>query len=246
MTAACDIRFARSRERPIIRHAPRPPLDCRHDRFRRHVRRRASPGRGEDGAEAQPSAAELEAAGQSAMFGDPLRAAARRRAAAGRTSRSPPRSPIAVLARKYRPQTFSRVDRAGADGAHARQRDRARPAGARVPDDRRARGRQDLDRAADRQGAQLRRARRAGRPDDRSVRRVRAVRGHRRRPPHRRDRDGRREPHRRRRRARDHRGGALRRGQRRATRSTSSTKSTCSRATRSTPCSRRSRNRRRT
>jgi hypothetical protein len=116
----------------------------------------------------------------------------------------------------------------------AGQRDQARPAGACLPAHRRARGRQDLDRAADRQGAQLHRAGRAGRADDRSVRRLRAVRRDRRGAAYRRDRDGRRQPYRHRRCPRDHRGGRAIRRCRRATRSTSSTKSTCCRRTRST------------
>src|SRR3546814_4772107 len=46
-----------------------------------------------------------------------------------------------------------------------------------------ARGRQNLDRAADRQGAQLHRPGRRGRPHDRSVRRLRTVPRDRRGPP---------------------------------------------------------------
>ncbi|MEO6040459.1 MAG: DNA polymerase III subunit gamma/tau [Croceibacterium sp.] len=57
-----------------------------------------TPG-GED--ESQPSAAELEAAGQSAMFGEPPEPAAAPVAA--------PSQPYRVLARKYRPQTFSEL-----------------------------------------------------------------------------------------------------------------------------------------
>ncbi len=61
-------------------------------------------GRGQ--AEAKPSAAELEAAGQSALFGGPAE-----------PPPAPPPSPAAteaaqpyrVLARKYRPQTFSEL-----------------------------------------------------------------------------------------------------------------------------------------
>ena len=68
-----------------------------------------------------------------------------------------------------------RADRPGRDGDDAGQCDQARPAGPCLPADRRARGRQDLDRAADRQGAELHRAGRAGRPDDRSLRRLRAL-----------------------------------------------------------------------
>ena len=124
-----------------------------------------------------------------------------------------------------------RADRPGRDGQDARQRHRARPDRPCLPADRGARGRQDLDRAAGRQGAQLRRPGRAGRPDHRPVRRVRAVPGDRRGAAHRRDRDGRRH------RtpasttsARSSRRSATRRSAR-ATRSTSSTKSTCCRRT---------------
>ncbi|MEO7248506.1 MAG: DNA polymerase III subunit gamma/tau [Novosphingobium sp.] len=71
----------------------------------------------EPAAETQPSAAELEAAGQSALFGgEPAPAAA-----------SSPAQPYRVLARKYRPQTFSEL--IGQDAmvqtlANAIQRDR--------------------------------------------------------------------------------------------------------------------------
>ena len=51
-----------------------------------------------------PSAAELEAAGQNAMFGDALPAAAEPPASAQETGQ-----PYRVLARKYRPQTFSEL-----------------------------------------------------------------------------------------------------------------------------------------
>ncbi|HEY6870624.1 MAG TPA: DNA polymerase III subunit gamma/tau [Novosphingobium sp.] len=62
--------------------------------------------------ETAPSMAELEAAGQSAMFGDPVPAPASAPAAA---SAPPPARPAAavqpyrVLARKYRPQTFAQL-----------------------------------------------------------------------------------------------------------------------------------------
>jgi hypothetical protein len=102
-----------------------------------------------------------------------------------------------------------RADRPGCDGHHAGQRDQARPAGARLPAHRCPRGRQDLDRTADRQGAQLHRPGWAGRADDRSVRDLRAVPRDRRGAPYRRDRDGRRVAHRRGRCPRDHRGVAL-------------------------------------
>src|SRR6478735_2012434 len=62
----------------------------------------------EDGAEAKPSAAELEAAGQSALFGGP--------AEVPPVAPPPPKAPASetaqpyrVLARKYRPQTFSEL-----------------------------------------------------------------------------------------------------------------------------------------
>ncbi len=67
--------------------------------------------------EQQPSAAELEAAGQSAMFGDPAPEAPAEPTAEPRTSASQAPAPAAeethqpyrVLARKYRPQTFSEL-----------------------------------------------------------------------------------------------------------------------------------------
>jgi len=62
----------------------------------------------EDGTEAAPSAAELEAAGQSSMFGAPAEAppqAPRPQAAPSVEAAQPYR----VLARKYRPQTFSEL-----------------------------------------------------------------------------------------------------------------------------------------
>jgi len=58
-----------------------------------------------DEQDAAPSAVELEAAGQSAMFGDPPPAAKPEPAARPDTSAQPYR----VLARKYRPQTFSEL-----------------------------------------------------------------------------------------------------------------------------------------
>ena len=56
--------------------------------------------------EAPPSAAELEAAGQSALFGDPAPAAPAPAPAAPATAAA---QPYRVLARKYRPQTFSEL-----------------------------------------------------------------------------------------------------------------------------------------
>ncbi|WP_432787680.1 DNA polymerase III subunit gamma/tau [Novosphingobium rhizosphaerae] len=55
--------------------------------------------------EAAPSAAELEAAGQGAMFGDPAPRPAP--TAAPQPAPAAPAQPYRVLARKYRPQTFS-------------------------------------------------------------------------------------------------------------------------------------------
>jgi DNA polymerase-3 subunit gamma/tau len=55
-----------------------------------------------EGDEAQPSAAELEEAGQAAMFGGPAPSAAEAPKAVAAT-------PYRVLARKYRPQTFSQL-----------------------------------------------------------------------------------------------------------------------------------------
>jgi len=79
-------------------------------------------GEGEEPEEAKPSAAELEAAGQSALFGgpepepvpgpvpapepDPAPAASPQPVAAAPTS---PNQPYRVLARKYRPQTFGEL-----------------------------------------------------------------------------------------------------------------------------------------
>jgi DNA polymerase-3 subunit gamma/tau len=62
-----------------------------------------------DEEEAQPTAAELEAAGQSAMFGDPAPASPQAPAAASKTLAEAGAQPYRVLARKYRPQTFSEL-----------------------------------------------------------------------------------------------------------------------------------------
>ena len=59
--------------------------------------------------EAAPSAAELEAAGQSAMFGDPASAAPAPVAEAPKPAPAASSQPYRVLARKYRPQTFSEL-----------------------------------------------------------------------------------------------------------------------------------------
>ena len=104
---------------------------------------------------------------------------------------------------------FHHPDRPGSDGAHPAQRHRDGPHRACLHADRRARRRQDHDRPHHRPGAQLRRARRQGRRDNRSLRRLRQLQGHHRRPPCRRDRDGRRLAHRRRRCPRADRGRAL-------------------------------------
>ncbi len=86
------------------------------------------PWKGDDETDAQPSAAELEAAGQNSMFGDPAPAPADEPAAqeppvpttpapeepsaTQPTAAAPlpdPAQPYRVLARKYRPQTFSEL-----------------------------------------------------------------------------------------------------------------------------------------
>mgnify|MGYP006170285911 CR=1 FL=1 len=56
-----------------------------------------------------PSAAELEAAGQSAMFGDPAPAPAPVSSPPATKPAEPSSQPYRVLARKYRPQTFSEL-----------------------------------------------------------------------------------------------------------------------------------------
>ena len=58
-----------------------------------------------DGDDTPPTAAELEAAGQNSMFGDPVPAPAPPAPAAAPA----PNQPYRVLARKYRPQTFSQL-----------------------------------------------------------------------------------------------------------------------------------------
>jgi len=63
-----------------------------------------------EGADPQPSAADLEAAGQSAMFGDPPPAEAPPQAPPPQAAQGAPAAqPYRVLARKYRPQTFSEL-----------------------------------------------------------------------------------------------------------------------------------------
>ncbi|QFT77405.1 DNA polymerase III subunit gamma/tau [Erythrobacter sp. THAF29] len=75
----------------------------------------APPWEGEQEDEQQPSAAELEAAGQNSMFGDPAPTPEPTavEAEAPPTSTPPPQAetnqPYRVLARKYRPQTFSEL-----------------------------------------------------------------------------------------------------------------------------------------
>src|SRR4051812_16657196 len=64
------------------------------------------PSEGEAG-EVPPNAAELEAAGQNSMFGGPATAAAA--ATAPPPVSAPTAQPYRVLARKYRPQTFSEL-----------------------------------------------------------------------------------------------------------------------------------------
>jgi DNA polymerase III subunit gamma/tau len=63
----------------------------------------------EDGAEPKPSAAELEAAGQSALFGRPAEPPAPAPAPPPKPSTTDTAQPYRVLARKYRPQTFSEL-----------------------------------------------------------------------------------------------------------------------------------------
>ena len=67
----------------------------------------------EAGAQAAPTAAELEAAGQNSMFGDPAPAAEPKPVPAPETEPVPAavsdNQPYRVLARKYRPQTFSQL-----------------------------------------------------------------------------------------------------------------------------------------
>ena len=62
----------------------------------------------EDGEETEPSAAELEQAGQAAMFRSPAPAASQP-APAAEAPKPTPATPYRVLARKYRPQTFSQL-----------------------------------------------------------------------------------------------------------------------------------------
>src|SRR3954467_11308384 len=108
-----------------------------------------------------------------------------------------------VLARKYRPQTFSEL--IGQDAmvttlGNAIRRGRLAHAflltgvrgGGTTPTAGPIGNAPDLDRAADRQGAELHRPGRAGWADDRPVRRLRTMRRDRGRAAHRRGRDGRR------------------------------------------------------
>ncbi len=92
-----------------------------------------------------------------------------------------------------------RVDRPGSDGAHPGQCDIHRPHRPRLHPHRRARSRQDHHRPHHRPRAQLHRTRRQGRPDGRSLRGVRELQGHRRRPACRRAGNGRGLAHRHRR-----------------------------------------------
>jgi DNA polymerase-3 subunit gamma/tau len=61
------------------------------------------------GEEAPPSAAELEAAGQSALFGDPAPPTEPDAPPPAKTAPAPAAQPYRVLARKYRPQTFAEL-----------------------------------------------------------------------------------------------------------------------------------------
>ncbi len=117
-----------------------------------------------------------------------------------RLSRSRPQIPAAEL---------RRADRAGGDGAHPVECDRDGAGRPCLYPDRRTRGRQDDHRADHCARLELRRQGWRGRADDRTVRRMRALPGHRRGPPCRRDRDGRGLAHRRRRYPRTDRWGAL-------------------------------------
>jgi len=63
----------------------------------------------EDGAKAVPSAAELEAAGQSALFGAPAEAPPQAPPPQAAPPAEATQQPYRVLARKYRPQTFSEL-----------------------------------------------------------------------------------------------------------------------------------------
>jgi DNA polymerase-3 subunit gamma/tau len=63
----------------------------------------------EEGAEAAPTAAELEAAGQSALFGGPAEAALAAPPPPQAPRPAEAATPYRVLARKYRPQTFSEL-----------------------------------------------------------------------------------------------------------------------------------------
>jgi DNA polymerase-3 subunit gamma/tau len=62
-----------------------------------------------EGEEAPPSAAELEAAGQSALFGDSAPPSEPDAPPPAKTAPAPAAQPYRVLARKYRPQTFAEL-----------------------------------------------------------------------------------------------------------------------------------------
>ena len=111
------------------------------------------------------------------------------------------------------PGDLRRPDRPGRDGAHPLERVRDRPHPAGLDPHRRARRRQDHDRAHPRARAQLRTAGRLGdRADHRHAGARRALPGDHGEPAYRRARDGRRLAQRRRRRPPDQRRGALRAG----------------------------------
>ena len=97
-----------------------------------------------------------------------------------------------VLARKYRPQSFAEVIGQERDGPHPVERDCLRADRAGLHAHRRARDRQDDDGPDHRPRAQLHRPGRRRRPDNRALRRMRALPRDRRGPPCRCDRDGRR------------------------------------------------------
>ena len=135
------------------------------------------------------------------------------------------------------PGQLRRPDRPGRHGAHHLERIRERPHPAGLDPHRRARRRQDHDRAHPRARAQLRIARRLDHPaDHRHADDGRALPGDHREPPHRRLGDGRRLAQFASRTCARSTTPSVMRRCRRATRSTSSTKCTCSRAPPSTRC----------
>ena len=128
---------------------------------------------------------------------------------------APERGLLSRAGAQIPPGHLRRPDRPGRHGAHDLERVRDRPHPAGLDPHRRARRRQDHDRAHSGARAQLRAARRLGdRPDRQDAGARPALPGDHGEPPPRRDRDGRRLPQRRRRRAPDQRRRALRAGER--------------------------------